>query len=75
MKVELLEPAIEIESSSLYEGKILVDGKQIEYRWYEDNNDVELYILTEDVWSVKDADYKFNELRNYILEVGGPTML
>lgn len=46
-KIKVIEQAREISWSVTRQGRVSVNGKEVEYRWYEDDNGTELYLLEE----------------------------
>lgn len=75
-EIEVIEAATEKSYSVLYQGAVLVNGDRVDYRWHEDSNGCEMYVLSPDGWV--DADTvntdSIRSLYDLILEVG-PTEL
>ena len=54
--IKVIEEANEVYWSSTFQGKVDVDGQEIDFRFAEDSNGAELYILTEDGWEGADLE-------------------
>jgi len=80
VKITVKESAYEKYSLTTWQGEVEINGEIITYRFSEDNNGAELFILTDDNWESANVDEETgNEnhkiLYSSILMLGNPEEL
>ena len=55
-QIKVIETPREVYWETTHEGTVLVDGVEVEFRYNENSNGIELYIYEEDGWTADPSD-------------------
>ena len=62
MKIKVIEEAHEKYYAVTYQGTVLINDTEYVYRWHEDSNGAELFILEDDKWAEYDYEHPLYRL-------------
>lgn len=67
-QIKVIEAPREVYWETTHEGTVLVDGVEVEFRYNENSNGVELYIYEEDGWT-SDPSEEMSEIYDILWEM------